>query len=114
MSASSSGASGGIPKTLVSVIGMLVSGWIMQKWKPRARLLAGWCVIADALAILGVCCISLFSCPQSYFPSVSQDGSRYLLNFNQLCDKFKFQNTVSNVLIHLIMFYTKLATFRTC
>ncbi len=74
--ASTSGASGGIPKTLASVVGMLVSGWIMGRWRFRARVLAGWCLFADICAIIGMCCISLFACPPSYFPNVHADGSR--------------------------------------
>ena len=74
--ASVSGASGGIPKTLVSVIGMLVSGWIIGRWKFKARILAGWCCFADLVAIFAMCGIALFSCPPSYFPGVNIDGSR--------------------------------------
>jgi hypothetical protein len=74
--ASTSGASGGIAKTLSSVVGLLVSGWIIGRWRFRARALAGWCAFADLLAIVGITCISVFSCPASYFPDVDIDRSR--------------------------------------
>ena len=72
--ASTSGYSGGISKTVSSVIGLLVSGWIMGRWRFKARTLAKWCVFADILAIIGVCSISIFSCPPSHFPNVETDS----------------------------------------
>lgn len=80
--ASTSGASGGVAKTVSSVVGLLVSGWIMSRWRFKARALAGWCVGADVLAIIGVACISLFACPPSHFPNVDGDAARYSIRID--------------------------------
>ena len=69
--ASVSGSAGGVPKTVSSVVGMLVSGWIIGKYRFRGRALSGWCVFADVCAIVGICCFSLFACPPTYFPSIT-------------------------------------------
>ena len=69
--ASVSGSAGGVPKTVSSVIGMLVSGWIIGKYRFKGRALSGWCVFADVCAIVGICCFSLFACPPTYFPSIT-------------------------------------------
>lgn len=76
MKASVSGATGGVPKTVASVIGMLLSGWIVGRWRFKARTLAGWCLVADIFAIIGMCSIALFTCPPSHFPNVNSDGSQ--------------------------------------
>ena len=42
----------------------------------KARTLAGWCLFADVLSIIGICSLSLFACPISHFPNVDADHSR--------------------------------------
>ena len=49
--------------TLVfSAIGTLVSGLVITKFKPRARYLAGYNVIASFLSVLGVVAYCFFGC----------------------------------------------------
>ena len=117
--ASTSGASGGIPKTFASVgknfvyhfnsvktlnilfyaVGLLVSGWVMSRWRFKARTLAGWCVFSDVLAIVAICSMSLFACPQSHFPNIDESRSGMVFsdcNANCGCEGIPYNPVCSN------------------
>ena len=62
--------------------------------------MAGWCLIADIFAIIGCCCISLFSCPPSLFPNVGLDGSSIVTsdcNANCNCEGITYNPVCSQV-----------------
>ena len=92
-SASSSGSSGGMSKAGGAVVGILVSGWVLARFKFRARLVTGWNVF---IGVSGVCffiAMSFVACPRldisgvepceapchcsrsSFLPTCSSDGS---------------------------------------
>ncbi|XP_040584004.1 solute carrier organic anion transporter family member 74D [Lepeophtheirus salmonis] len=51
-SSSSSGLAGGASNLISSAIGIMTSGWVITKYKLKARSLAMWCVVADVVGIL--------------------------------------------------------------
>eukprot|EP00096_Caligus_rogercresseyi_P000386 TRINITY_DN10819_c0_g1_i1.p1 TRINITY_DN10819_c0_g1~~TRINITY_DN10819_c0_g1_i1.p1 ORF type:complete len:638 (+),score=117.03 TRINITY_DN10819_c0_g1_i1:123-2036(+) len=50
-SSSSSGLAGGLSNFVSSAIGIITSGWIISRYKLKARSLAMWCVLADLIGI---------------------------------------------------------------
>lgn len=46
-----------------SAIGVLGSGFIISKYKPRARYLAAWNVITGFLTVIGVLAYAFIGCP---------------------------------------------------
>lgn len=98
--ASTSGAAGGIAKSVSSVIGLIVSGYVIGRWKFRARALASWCVFADLLAILGCASIALFACPKPIFSDIDVNRSSILslsCNNNCKCDGISYSPVCSTI-----------------
>ena len=97
-SASSSGSSGGISKAGGSVVGILISGWILGRFKFRARLVSAWNVLIGVAGVGFFIAMSFVACPQleisgvdsceascdcptsSFLPTCSSDGSTLFLS----------------------------------
>jgi len=63
-SASSSGRSGGLSKSLGSVIGILLSGVVLSKFRFSARTVSLWNVIIGFLGVLSFIGMSFVACPK--------------------------------------------------
>lgn len=61
--ASSSGSWSGLAKAVGSAIGMLVSGYVIGRFKFRARVLAGWNLFVTAAAIIILVSVFQIDCP---------------------------------------------------
>lgn len=61
-SASTSSLITGTSILIFSAIGILVSGFVISKYKPRARYLAGWNVIVGIISVLGIISYSGLGC----------------------------------------------------
>jgi uncharacterized membrane protein YqjE len=48
-----------------SAFGILLSGLIISKYKPRARYLAAWNVIVGIISVLGIISYAFLGCPAS-------------------------------------------------
>jgi hypothetical protein len=48
-----------------SAFGILISGLIISKYKPRARYLAAWNVIVGIISVLGIISYAFLGCPAS-------------------------------------------------
>jgi hypothetical protein len=48
-----------------SAFGILLSGLIISKYKPRARYLAAWNVIVGVISVLGIISYAFLGCPAS-------------------------------------------------
>lgn len=48
-----------------SAFGILLSGLIISKWKPRARYLAGWNVIVGAVSVMGIISYAYLGCAEN-------------------------------------------------
>jgi hypothetical protein len=48
-----------------SAFGILLSGLIISKYKPRARYLAAWNVIVGVISVLGITSYAFLGCPAS-------------------------------------------------
>jgi len=62
--ASSSGGIGGMSKTLGSVIGLIISGIVIQKFKFTARTLSAWNVVVSCVTVLSFLGASFLACPK--------------------------------------------------
>jgi len=63
-SASSSGSSGGMSKAAGSVAGILISGFVLSKFKFRSRIVSGWNVFIGFAGIAFFIAMSLVACPK--------------------------------------------------
>jgi len=61
--ASSSGNSGGLTKALSSVVGILLSGVVISKFRFRARILAGYSVVVGIATTLAFFSAAFVACP---------------------------------------------------
>lgn len=64
-SASASSLITGTAGLVFSAIGILMSGMVISKYKPRARYLAGWNVIVGAISVLGIVSYAYLGCVES-------------------------------------------------
>jgi len=62
--ASSSGRSGGLSKSIGSVVGILLSGFILGKFKFRTRFVTGWNVLIGFVGVAMFITMSFVSCPK--------------------------------------------------
>lgn len=62
-SASTSSLVTGTIALVFSAIGVLVSGLVISKYRPRARYMAGWNVIVGAFAVCGMVAYAFLGCP---------------------------------------------------
>ncbi|XP_037950487.1 solute carrier organic anion transporter family member 74D-like [Teleopsis dalmanni] len=46
-----------------SAVGVLLSGFVISRYKPRARYMAAWNVIVGFLTVAGILCYSMIGCP---------------------------------------------------
>lgn len=46
-----------------SAIGVLLSGVIISKFKPKARYLAGWNILVDIVTVCGMLAYAFIGCP---------------------------------------------------
>lgn len=63
-----------------SAFGVLLSGLVISKYKPRARYMAGWNVLVGALSVAGMISYIFLGCPASDNNLASLDG-RTLMEF---------------------------------
>ena len=63
-STSSSGSSGGMSKALGSVVGILISGAVLTKFRFRSRVVAAWNVVLSALGVAFFIIMSFIACPR--------------------------------------------------
>ena len=63
-STSSSGSSGGMSKALGSVVGILISGVVLTKFRFRSRVVAAWNVIISAGGVAFFIIMSFIACPR--------------------------------------------------
>lgn len=90
-SASSSGASGGLSKALGSCFGMIISGFLISKYKFRARTLAAWNLFIGVITVVTFFGISFLACPPLHVLSaeacgdVSSSCSCSPNNYNPVC-----------------------------
>ncbi|XP_014214471.1 solute carrier organic anion transporter family member 2A1-like [Copidosoma floridanum] len=70
-----------------SAFGILLSGLVISKYKPKARYLAAWNVMVGAISVLGMISYAFLSCPANDKQiAVAEDGSlETLLPCNQHC-----------------------------
>lgn len=64
-SASASNLVTGTAGLVFSAIGVLLSGIVISKFKPRARYLAGWNVIVGAISIAGIISYAYLGCTET-------------------------------------------------
>lgn len=64
-SASASSLITGTAGLVCSAIGILLSGLVISKYKPRARYLAGWNVIVGAISVAGIISYAYLGCAES-------------------------------------------------
>lgn len=64
-SASASSLITGSAGLVFSAIGILLSGLIISKYKPRARYLAAWNVIVGAISVLGIVSYAYLGCAEN-------------------------------------------------
>ncbi|XP_034102050.1 solute carrier organic anion transporter family member 74D-like [Drosophila albomicans] len=57
-------ASGPVPLSF-SAVGVVLSGYVIYKFKPGARAIVSWNVIVDFLTVAGILCYSLIGCKDS-------------------------------------------------
>lgn len=62
-SASASSLITGTVGLIFSAFGILLSGLIITKYKPRARYLAAWNVVVGAISVLGMISYAFLGCP---------------------------------------------------
>ena len=90
-SASSSGSSGGLSKAGGAVVGILISGLVLGRFKFRSRIVTGWNVFIGATGVVFFLVMSLVACPRlelapacdsacdcsttAFQPTCSSDGS---------------------------------------
>ena len=46
-----------------SAIGILLSGMVISKYKPRARYMAAWNVLTGVISVLGILSYTMLGCP---------------------------------------------------
>lgn len=82
--ASTSGIFGGLSQSLASMLGIAVSGFIVGRFRPRARPMAAWCAFVTFIAVLTFIGIAQINCgtPQPFF---GYDSSGMQLS-NLTCD----------------------------
>ncbi len=69
--------------TLVfSAIGVLVSGIVITKYKPKARSLAMWNVIVGAVAVFGMIGYSMLGCAESEKSIIFNNDSKFVYFFS--------------------------------
>ncbi|XP_008217820.1 solute carrier organic anion transporter family member 74D [Nasonia vitripennis] len=70
-----------------SAFGILLSGLVISKYKPRARYLAGWNVMVGAISVLGMISYAFLGCPANDNQiAVADDGSlKTLMPCNEHC-----------------------------
>lgn len=64
-SASASSLITGTVGLIFSAIGILLSGLIISRYKPRARYLAAWNVIVGAISVLGIVSYAYLGCAEN-------------------------------------------------
>lgn len=64
-SASASSLITGSAGLVFSAIGILISGLIISKFKPRARYLAAWNVIVGAISVMGIISYAYLGCEEN-------------------------------------------------
>lgn len=64
-SASASNFITGSAGLVCSAVGVLFSGVVISKYKPRARYLAGWNVIVGAISIAGIISYAYLGCVEA-------------------------------------------------
>lgn len=101
---------------LSSAAGILVAGWVITKYKPRARYLSFWNVIVGLLSVLSVVSFSFMGCDESknavtidydmnpscnaechcdfvkYSPVCGADGSTYISACHAGCTSISVKN----------------------
>ena len=71
---STSSAVTGMTGTVSKGIGLLISGWAIQKWRFSARLLSGWNVVLGILTFTSMIVFSNVGCPSTTLP-INQSGT---------------------------------------
>lgn len=61
-----------------SAIGVLSSGLIISKYRPRARYMAAWNVIVGTVTVFGMLSYTLLGCPDNERGVVANYGSKYV------------------------------------
>lgn len=86
-SASASSLITGTVGLVFSAFGILLSGLVISKYKPKARYLAAWNVIVGAISVMGMISYAFLGCPANDNQiSVTKDGSlKTMLPCNQHC-----------------------------
>ena len=70
---STSSAVSGMIGTVSKAIGLLISGWAIQKWRFSARLLSGWNVVLGILTFTSMIVFSNVGCPSTTLPINTND-----------------------------------------
>lgn len=67
--ASTSGIFGGLSQSLASMFGIAISGFVVGRFRPRARPMAAWCAFVTFLAVVAFIGVANISCgtPQPFF-----------------------------------------------
>ena len=74
-STSSSGSSGGMSKALGSVVGILISGAVLTKFRFRSRVVAAWNVVLSAGGVGFFIIMSLIACPRLEISGLASSSS---------------------------------------
>lgn len=78
-----------------SAIGVLSSGFIISRYKPRARYMAAWNIIVGAITVMGMLSYTMLGCPDNERGVVNNYGTRYdifIRKFNSFCKYFVNKN----------------------
>lgn len=77
-----------------SAVGILLSGMIISKFRPRARYLAGWNVVVGAISVMGMIAYVFLGCPanDNHGPILQNGELNTVLpcNTNCSCDYVKY------------------------
>ncbi|GLG94711.1 Solute carrier organic anion transporter family member [Gryllus bimaculatus] len=77
-----------------SAVGILLSGMVISKFRPRARYLAGWNVVVGAISVLGMISYVFLGCPanDNHGPMLPNGELNTVLpcNTNCSCDYVKY------------------------
>lgn len=98
-SASTSSLVTGTVGLVFSAFGILISGLIISKYKPRARYLAAWNVIVGIISVLGIISYAFLGCPASdnhgALLSNGEIATQQSCNADCTCDYVKYSPVCS-------------------
>nr|XP_040583748.1 LOW QUALITY PROTEIN: solute carrier organic anion transporter family member 74D-like [Lepeophtheirus salmonis] len=95
-SSSSSGLSSGATNFISSTIGIMTSGWVISRYKLKARSLAMWCVFSDVVGIFFFTAVVFIGCKSiNFLPPCETDCYCTDSDFLPICSLNGAQQFVS-------------------